>query len=107
MSGLTASRVGDLVESRLRAARLYRSERGQPEVLVVQVRVSGRAFSFSLRFMKSVYDVASEIISLAVTWLDGGFGTYGSDEGFVMQGLSEYVDRFILEFLRANEDACE
>ena len=109
-AGLTAARVRDLVESRLRAARLYRSE-GSGEVLLVQVRVVGRAFSFSLRFMKFVYDVESESVGPATTWSDGRFGTYltgdEADKAFVMQGLSELVDRFILVFLRANEDACE
>ena len=33
-------------------------------------------------------------------------GTYGDDAGFVVQNLSERIDRFISEYLRVNRVAC-
>ena len=40
------------------------------------------------------------------TWESLGFGTHGGDAGFIMQGLSEDLDKFVLEYLRVNENYC-
>ena len=43
----------------------------------------------------------------ATTWHIGAAGTHSGDARFILQGLSEALDRFILEYLRVNEDACD
>ena len=41
-----------------------------------------------------------------MTWDLGATGTHGGDAGYVLQTLSEFVDTFVVEYLRVNEAAC-
>ena len=102
--GLTADRIRTLAESRLRVARLYDADAAT--WLYVNVNVQGRGFSLSLEYKKSVYDAVSGETNYATTWRVGGAGTHSGDAGFILQGLSEYLDGFILDYLRVNEAAC-
>ena len=103
--GLTRERVRTLAESRLRAARLFSDEALGP-YLYVNVNVSGRAFSVSVAFKKPLFDQVSGEGGAAETWNAGFVGTHGGYGGVIMQYLSEALDRFVLEYLRVNEDAC-
>ena len=60
-----------------------------------------------MAYNKVVYDAVSGETNYASTWTTGGDGTHVGDAGFILQGLSEDLDRFILEYLRVNEDACD
>ena len=103
--GLTVDRIQTMAESRLRAARLYDAT-GFP-ILHVNVTVYGSTFSLSADYRKLLYDPVSDESFDATTWTIGGTGTHRGDAGFILQGLSDYLDSFILEYLLVNEDACD
>lgn len=103
--GLTEARIQTMVEARLRSARLYDGSVRSP-YLYVQVTVVGRAFNFGISFKKTLYDPVTDRRSVATTWDVGGTGTHGSDAGYVLQALSEFVDTFVVEYLRVNEAVC-
>ena len=103
--GLTVDRIQTMAESRLRAARLY--DVTAFPILYVNVNVVTRGFSLGVEYRKVVYDRVSGETNYATTWESGSVGTHSGDAGFILQGLSEYLDRFILEYLRVNEDACD
>ena len=77
--------------------------------LFVHVNVVGGAFSCDVQFLKRLYD---PILGLsgkpgtAVTWHVVVTGTHGGDAGYILQSLSETLDRFLMEYLRVNEEAC-
>ena len=103
--GLTAARIRTLAESRLRAARLYDADAAT--YLYVNIHVEGSGFSLRLEYKKLVYDAVSGETRYAATFNIGGTGTHSGDAGFILQGLSEYLDGFILDYLRVNEAACK
>ena len=105
--GLTVDRIQTMAESRLRAARLYDADATGFPILYVNVNVEARGFSLDVNYRKWLYDPVSDESFDATTWTIGGAGTHGGDAGFILQGLSEYLDSFILEYLRVNEDACD
>jgi len=103
--GLKKEAIETTVRSRLRAARLF--DAGKSQFLYVNVIVTtGRAFSISFQYSKMIYDPASKSAGLAITWDSSGTGTHGSDSGYILSGVAEYIDEFIDEYLRVNEDAC-
>ena len=102
---ITEERIQTLAESRVRAARLYDAE--VINFLYVRVVVGGPAFSREVSYYKRLYDPVSNEHSLAQTWSTSYFGTHGGDAGFILQHLSEDLDRFILEYLRVNDEDCE
>ena len=104
--GLTKEDIITTVRSRLRGARIYTSEQKFPQ-LYVNVGVAGRAFSFSVELAKFVSDLETDLIYPATTWQTGGGGTHGNDPGYILQGIGQYIDRFIDEYLAINESACE
>ena len=102
--GLTRESIIAAVESRLRAARLYDAE--TTHHLYVNVNVVGPAFSHSLELKKLVYDLSSGTPLPATTWRTGATGTHGGNAGYILSGVSEAMDRFLVAFLRVNETAC-
>ena len=103
--GLTRERVQTLVESRLRAARLFTDE-GLRSYLHVTVGVFRPAWAIGITFRKPVLDHASGLHHSADTWRSSSFGTHGGDSDYIMQRLSEEIDAFILKYLRVNEEDC-
>ena len=104
--GLTEERIETLTRSRLRAARIYGNILSETH-LYVRVSVTSRAFTTSVEFHKNLFDPISEENNYASTWQSGSFvGTHGQNAGFILQGLSELVDKFIDEYLRVNAEAC-
>ena len=117
-SGLTKDRIQALVESRLRAARLYLDheapnypavvEQNRPlAYLGVSVKATKNAFSVAVNYNKRVYDPVSDVSATTKTSTESIFGTHFGDGDFVLQGLSEQIDKFVLEYLRVNEAACK
>lgn len=106
--GLTKERIETLARSRLRAARIYGNILPGPSETYLYVRVSvvSRAVTTSVEFKKSLFDPISEESNYASTWQSGSVGTHGEDAGFILQDLSEHVDKFIDEYLRVNAEAC-
>ena len=106
--GLSDEGVQTAVESRLRSARLYRSDGAIVPYLYVNVNVVGRAFSIRLEYKKNLYDVDyAQASGYATTWKSSSAGTHGGDAVYIVSAVSQHVDRFLVEFLRVNEDACE
>ena len=104
--GLTVDSLQAAVESRLHAARLYDSEALSPR-LYVNVNVSGGAFSVGFQYDKLFYDPLSDLTNIAATWDTGSTGTHGGDAPYILSVVSQHMDRFLLEFLRVNDQACE
>ena len=103
--GLTKGRIQTTAEARLRSARIYDDSERSP-YLYIQVTVVGRAFSYDINFNKRLYDPVTDRRSSATTWNTGGTGTHGGDASYVLQVLSEQLDRFVVEYLRVNEATC-
>ena len=54
-----------------------------------------------------VHDCLSGISNAAAIWQIGATGTHGGNAGYILSNVSQYMDHFLLKFLRVNEDACE
>ena len=104
--GLTESDIIAAAESRLRSARIYTAEAGD-SYLYVNVNVTKRAYSISIKFKKMVLDLFSGHNSFATTWDVGEVGTHGGSSGYILFGIARYMDEFLVQFLRVNEKACE
>ena len=102
---LTRERVRSMAERRLRATRLYDDQLG-PTILHISINVAGVAFSTMVSYQKLVYEPASTEFGVAVVWWVSKAGIHVGDGGYILQGLSESLDRFVLEYLRVNGDAC-
>ena len=104
--GLTRESLTAAVESRLRAARLYGE--GGLTWLYLNVNVVGQAHNISLQYKRRVCHVLdSDLCGVATTWDTFGTGTHGSGgAAFIRSGVSEYMDTFLLKYLRVNEEAC-
>ncbi|MCY4584606.1 MAG: hypothetical protein OXB98_01065 [Bryobacterales bacterium] len=107
--GLTKEALQAAVESRLRAARLYTEDyaKSNGSWLFVNVLVVGRAFNITVLYHKMVTDEFG-VTSPASTWgAAGGItGTHGGDAGYIVSSLSRHLDKFLAEYLRVNEAAC-
>ena len=104
--GLTRERVQNAVESRLRAARLYTSERGSA-MLYVSITAGREVFSLAPRYNKLVLDIASGEANLAPTSSRGSTGTHGRDADYIVSQLSGHLDEVLTQYLSVNEAACE
>ena len=102
--GLTKESIRDAAESRLRTARLFSPESEQ--YLYITITVAGQGFNISVRYNKVVYDPLSDLRSLAPTWQMNSTGTYGGNSGYILSQLPGLLDRFLVGFLRVNEEAC-
>ena len=102
--GLTEYSLRAAIESRLRAARLFDDETSS--YLYLNVNVIGGAFNILLSYKKSVCDLASVECFATSTWNVGVTGTHGDNAGYVRSAVSEYMDTFILEYMKVNEEAC-
>ena len=102
--GLTEEALRAAAESRLRAARLYSAEADQ--YLYIAVTVARRAFYASVEYRKQLPDPLSGERMPATTWKTAGVGTHGDDSGYILSNISQYLDQFLVEFLRVNEEAC-
>ena len=105
--GLTEESVRDTVELKLRSARLFDADDLLGDHLLVFVDVGPQAFTVSSNFQRWVSESISGESWYATTFDIGYFGSHGSDTDFILQGVERSVDDFILEYLRANEEACE
>ena len=97
-------------ESRLRAARLYADLSNDAEThgafLYIGVNVVGPAMCLRVEYVKRLKDPVSGETFPAGTWMESSTGTYGGDDGFIVQSVSELLDKFLVEYLRVNEEAC-
>ncbi|MDE0158604.1 MAG: hypothetical protein OXN24_00825 [Candidatus Dadabacteria bacterium] len=106
-TGLTKERIQIAAESRLRSARLYTATLNFTNgVLWISVHGVEQAFQINASYMKVLFDPVSEQSFPAVTWSESATGIHARDAAFILQGVSELLDKFILEYLRVNEAAC-
>ena len=104
--GLTKESIQTAAESRLRSARLYNLSKRFP-YLYINVNVVGGAYNITLEYNKIVYDPLSDSNGVATTWNTSITGTYGgSGAAFILSSVSKVMDKFLVEFLRVNEEAC-
>ncbi len=107
-TGLTKERIQIAAESRLRSARLYTTTLNLTSGgLIVSVHVIKHAFHIRVLYSKILFDSLSGRSAPAITWSQRATGTYGRGAAsFILQGVSELLDGFILEYLRVNEAVC-
>ena len=102
---LTQQSVQNSIESRLRSARLY--DVNGASSLEVGIIVVNSAYSIEMEYSKYVYDKFSNTEGFAVTWQTGSTGTHGGNSSYILSSLAEHLDKFLVEYLRVNEKACE
>ncbi len=110
--GLTRGAITRAVESRLRSARLYTSDSEYPfYVLYVNVGVldldrgGSLPYAVDIYFTQWLYNPRVDEYYTAKTWNSGSYGQGGSQ--FILGSISEHMDRFLTEYLRVNEEACD
>jgi len=102
--GLTRDTLNAAIESRLRAARLFGSD--SDPYLYLNVNVTGQTFNILLQFKKLVMDRATHESFHATTWQRGFTGAHGGGSAYMLGVVAEFMDEFILEYLRVNHQAC-
>ncbi|MDE0718671.1 MAG: hypothetical protein OXH64_12130 [Rhodospirillaceae bacterium] len=98
--------IATAVRSRLRGARIF-DDGGL--WLVVNVTVSGPAFSVDVELLRSVEvrpKGTKALSGLAATWESGSTGTHGNNPNHILFAVLRHVDKFIDEYLRVNKSAC-
>lgn len=91
-------------ESRLRSAGLYEPESNT--YLFINVNLTSEAFDIIMAFKKRLYDEYSGEHSSATTWATGATGTHGGSSDNILTSIDNFMDQFLAEFLRVNEEAC-
>ena len=125
--GITDKQIRDLVEVRLRSARLYSAQAAAAPLLYVYINVLepleyltddvGRkvriephqgirssSFSVEVSFAKLVEDPTTGQRFPAWTWTTSALGR--GYENTMRSAVSDHLDKFILSYLRVNERAC-
>lgn len=100
--GIQEDKIRAALESRLRAAHLYQAD--ALNVLAIEILVSSKGIAVAdIEYHKMLYDPASEDVGLASTW-----GWSISDHSSAIYSfIAETVDKFLAEYLRVNEVACQ
>ena len=104
--GLTEDAIRDRVELRLRGAEINSGRiPGRNDYLYVSVRVYGPAYKIYVSFLRPVmYFVGDrEFESIGTTWSTQLFGTHGDSAAFIIDSLDSLLDRFLNEYLGANQ----
>ena len=109
--GITEKAIRNLVESRLRSARIY-DEKSSSSFLGVGIgvnnedKVGGRSFSVQVNFFQLVSSPGGS--DFAITWSRETIGTlYSRDKSSVLSSLPPYIDEFINEYLKVNQNDCK
>lgn len=104
---ITKSAIQNAAESRLRAARIYTDLGISTPYLYINVNVgAGPAFGIHIEFKKWMSDEYGND-GLAAAWSTGTTGTHGGDGSYILSIISEHMDKFIVEYFRANDEACQ
>ena len=108
---LTEAQIRNAAESRLRAAGIY-APKAEP-YLYININVGppekgSRHFPFyaiRVKYKRALLDHRLPWIRHATTWDIGGAGR--GDSSNVLSGLSRYLDKFLVEYLRVRDSkAC-
>ena len=116
VQGLTEETIQAALESRLRAARLYDSDASSyyfVRVHLMDGRIGdkhvGWVYGTNVSFNKWVWDEVSGQRRFASTWERSSMGT-APDSGVgeaILGSIRGYMDQFLAEYLRLNEEECE
>ena len=105
--GLTEDRIRTRVELRLRSAGLTPGDdtKKNKTYLDVTVTVAGQAFVVLVAYKRLVSFITGnqQYKFNGTTWNDGGTGTHGDSAAFIMNGLDQFLDKFLNEYLKANQ----
>ena len=104
-NGLSNESMQIAAESRLRSANLYTNKR-LDSYLLVYVHVARNAYNVTVEFNKTVFDKFTGHSFSAPTWRSGSIGIHEFDPGHILSTLSRHIDKFLVEFLRVNDEAC-
>ena len=103
---LTEEALEIAVRSRLRSARVFMVG-GTLVHLEVSVHVVSNAFHIDVTLSKRLKDwIFSGITRHGITWQANSTGTHGNNANFILQSVSQHIDKFLDEYLRVNADAC-
>lgn len=61
---------------------------------------------FVYRSIKKVEDKYSGLKFSTITWVKGLTGAHGGNASYILSGLSELMDIFLVEYLKVNEEYC-
>ena len=123
---LSAEAVRSATEARLRSARLYQAGDGDSGTLPNQyllVVVAGASVAFSVRLQfyrilvwpgpskhtdwwRQEYPDGSDPVGYASTWRRAAVGTHDGTSTVVISVVSQFVDAFLVDYLRMNEEDC-
>ena len=104
--GLRESAIQNALEARIRSAKLYASNDGGPQYIYANVMVVGNAFNVQLELNRWIMDAGFGLSGTVAVWSKAITGMHGQDPQYILGALSQLVDAFIVEYLRANESAC-
>ena len=106
--GLTDQAIENVVESRLRAARLFAPSEKQDrkQYLHINVTIVGRAFNINVELRRFLDDLGYGVGGVVEVWNAGGTGTHGGNGQYILGIVSRYLDEFIASYLRVNEAHC-
>ena len=104
---LTEDAVQSALEARIRSARIYEpGEEGGRQFIFALVTVYQDAYIVELQLHRRIDDAGYAVGGIVRVWDDQVVGTHGHDVQRVLGALSQMIDRFVVEYLRANESAC-
>ncbi len=103
--GLTSERIKNRAELRLRGAGLTLIDLSLGGYLYVNINIVGNAFSILIGFERLIYYQVNDQVYLtsARTWISGGAGTHGESATYILDAIDEYLEGFLIEYLRANQ----
>ena len=108
---LTEAAIQATVELRLRSARLYDADAYSHiyvYVNVVNVNLHGGIFERALQYRRFVYDAVAAESSLATTrYLGSEAGPHAGSAAYILVGIADSMDSFLVAYLRVNESACD
>ncbi len=102
---LTTADIETAAESRLRAVTLF--DRDAPDVLNIRVIANEASFNMTVVFLKAIYDPRSSEPGSSSVWIRSAEGAHLGETGLILDTMAELVNAFLVEFIRANEHACD
>jgi hypothetical protein len=105
-SDLNKNRIKNRAELKLLQAGIGVRDKNAPNIfLAIEVTFVGQAFSINVGLNRVVkYSVKNkEYEKIGTTWRELMIGTYGDDVSNVFDTLDEILDKFLLQYFKANQ----
>jgi len=94
----------EAAESRLRAARLLKTDADQ--FLSIDLNVVGSAFSLRIGLNSWIGDIGFGRGGNVLMWGAGATGTHAGDAQYLLDLVARHLDEFVVKYLRVNEEPC-